>query len=310
MSIGVLGYLGSKNIGDFIQTKAVLDIVNSKNIKYIDRESLHLQDGNITKTIINGWFMENPNNWPPSEKIIPLFISFHITPAIKHKILQKQSLDYFKDHEPIGCRDIYTRDLLLENGIDAFFSSCLTTSIERDKYLKKSIPEGIIVVGPFDRLKPNLDYKSIYKFLISIIKFPGKAINYNLKLKKFKKYLGKQRHSVKVFEQITAHKIKSHTEGLRYANEMLEKIAESEIMITSRIHAALPAVAMGLKVIFIDEGLEHENHKQRLSGLKNYFTNVNLKEFLMLNLEDIQLMQNHKPYIQKNKDLISKFLNK
>ena len=33
MSLGVLGYLGSKNIGDFIQTKAVLDLVNSKNIK-------------------------------------------------------------------------------------------------------------------------------------------------------------------------------------------------------------------------------------------------------------------------------------
>jgi len=309
MSLGVLGYLGSKNIGDFIQTKAVLDLVNSKNIKYIDRENLHLYNGKVIKTIINGWFLEDPDNWPPSKKIIPLFISFHITPAVKYKLLQKQSLEYFKDHEPIGCRDFYTRDILLENGINAFFSSCVTTSIERDKYLKKSIPEGIIVVGPFDRLKPNLDYKSIFKLLISILKFPVKAINYNLKLKKFNKYLRKQKQSVKVFDQITDHEIKSHTEGLRFANEMLEKIAESEIMITSRIHAALPAVAMGLKVIFIDEGLEHENHRQRLSGLKNYFTNVNLKEFLMLNLDDIQLMKNHKPYIQKNKDLIAKFLN-
>ena len=41
MENAVLGFIGSKNIGDYVQTKAVLDIVGSKNAKILDRESLN-----------------------------------------------------------------------------------------------------------------------------------------------------------------------------------------------------------------------------------------------------------------------------
>ena len=40
METGILGFIGSKNIGDYIQTKAVIDLVGSKNIKILDRENL------------------------------------------------------------------------------------------------------------------------------------------------------------------------------------------------------------------------------------------------------------------------------
>ena len=40
MEIGVLGFSGSKNIGDYIQTKAVIDILNTQNIKILDRENI------------------------------------------------------------------------------------------------------------------------------------------------------------------------------------------------------------------------------------------------------------------------------
>ena len=88
---------------------------------------------------------------------------------------------------------------------------------------------------------------------------------------------------------------------------MLNKIAGSDIIITSRIHAALPALAMGLKVIFIDEGLDHANHKMRLSGLKNYFKTVDFKDFFMINLEDVKNIRNHNIYTQKIKQTINKF---
>ena len=68
METGILGFIGSKNIGDYIQTKAVIDLVGSKNIKILDRENLDKYNDNVIKTIINGWFMESPKNWPPSEK--------------------------------------------------------------------------------------------------------------------------------------------------------------------------------------------------------------------------------------------------
>ena len=161
MEIAVLGFVGSKNIGDYIQTKAAIDIVGSKNIKILDREKLDKYNKENIKTIINGLFMENPKNWPPSKKIIPLFISFHINPSIKGELLKKESLEYFKKHEPIGCRDYYTRDLLIEKGIKAYFSSCITTSLNRKTYLNKNTkPTGIIVIGPFDMLKTTINKKT------------------------------------------------------------------------------------------------------------------------------------------------------
>ena len=169
METGILGFIGSKNIGDYVQTKAVIDLVGSKNIKILDRENLDKYNDNVIQTIINGWFMESPENWPPSEKIKPLFISFHLNPSIETELLKDESIKYFKSHEPVGCRDIYTRDILLEKGINAYYSSCITTTIDRNNYLKsKTQAEGIIVIGAFDRLKPTLDYKSSVKLLLSI----------------------------------------------------------------------------------------------------------------------------------------------
>ena len=171
MENAVLGFIGSKNIGDYVQTKAVLDIVGSINAKILDRESLNNYNENKIKTIINGWFMENPKNWPPSNKIKPLFVSFHINPAIKEELLKKESIEYFKKNEPIGCRDVYTRNILLEKGIKAYYSSCVTTTLSRNNYLKENDkPEGIIVIGAFDRLKPSLDNKSWLKLFLSIFK--------------------------------------------------------------------------------------------------------------------------------------------
>ena len=309
METGILGFIGSKNIGDYIQTKAVLDLVGFNNIKILDRENLDKYNDNVIQTIINGWFMESPENWPPSEKIKPLFISFHLNPSIETELLKDESIKYFKSHEPVGCRDIYTRDILLEKGINAYYSSCITTTIDRNNYLKsKTQAEGIIVIGAFDRLKPTLDYKSSVKLLISIFKYPFKKIGYSLKLFKFNRHLNNQNFKIKRYSQLTKRPIKSHNEGLNLASEMLEKIAESEVMITSRIHAALPALAMGLKVIFIDQGLDHVNHKHRLSGLINYFTRVNLKDFFMINLDNIPAMEKHKVHTQKIKDTINNFL--
>ena len=310
MENAVLGFIGSKNIGDYVQTKAVLDIVGSKNAKILDRESLNNYNENKIKTIINGWFMENPKNWPPSNKIKPLFVSFHINPAIKEELLKKESIEYFKKNEPIGCRDVYTRDILLEKGIKAYYSSCVTTTLSRNNYLKENDkPEGIIVIGAFDRLKPSLDNKSWLKLFLSIFKYPFKKISYNIKLTQFNRHLKAKKIKTQKYNQIVKRPIYSHEEGLRLAEEMLQKIAQSETLITSRIHAALPAIAMGLKVVFIDEGLGHDNHKQRLSGLRNYLTCTNLKDFFMINLDDVPLRKKHTEESIKIKEIINNFLN-
>ena len=195
---------------------------------------------------------------------------------------------------------------MLEHGINAYFSSCVTLGIERKNYLMKQ-PDGIIVIGAFDRLKPFLDYKSSLKFLLSFFKYPLRFFNYKIKVYRFNKHLKKQKFKIKKFDQITKKPIDSHAKGIQLAENMLQKIAESKIIITSRIHSALPALAMGLKVIFINEGLEHNNHKMRLSGLENYFNTVCFNDFFMINLDTIQRMENHTDYIENTIQTINNF---
>ena len=91
-----------------------------------------------------------------------------------------------------------------------------------------------------------------------------------------------------IFQRVEK-KISSHEEGVKLAEEVLIKIANSDHIITSRIHSALPAVAMGKKVIFINEGLDNINHRSRLSGLQSFFKSIKLKEIRILNFDTIKV---------------------
>jgi len=82
------------------------------------------------KVILNGWFMYKPWNWPPPRNIIPLIISFHIGPFMGKWMLSSRGLSYFKQYEPIGTRDFYTMFLLKDAGINSYFSSCLTLTLD------------------------------------------------------------------------------------------------------------------------------------------------------------------------------------
>jgi exopolysaccharide biosynthesis predicted pyruvyltransferase EpsI len=146
--------------------------------------------------------------------------------------------------------------------------------------------------------------------LISIIKTPYKLLNYQTKKLIFNKWLKKQNLKLSFANQIVEKKISSHAEGIKLAKEVLKKIANSDYVITSRIHSALPAVAMGKKVIFINEGLDHINHSSRLSGPQSFFKSIKLKEIRMLNLDSINIDRNHKVYSKQIEETINAFLNK
>ena len=192
----------------------------------------------------------------------------------------------------------------------SYHSSCITTTFNREKYItNKTQPEGVIVIGAFDRLNPSIDFTSICRLLLSLIKYPIHKLKYLSRKQSFENHLRNQNIVVKRYQQITKRKISSHHQGLKLANDMLKEIAKSEIIITSRIHAALPALAMGLKVIFINEGLSHKNHKTRTADVNKFFTTVSLEEFFITNLETIQKRTDHKVYFKKIKETITKFMN-
>ena len=310
MNLGVIGYLKSKNIGDYVQTLSVINLIN-QDYTILERESLDNYKGKKTKTIINGWFMENPLNFPPSKHIDPIFISFHINPSIEKEFLNLKTIDYLKQYEPIGCRDKHTQSILKRYNIETYFSSCVTLTLKKQDFMDSSYKEKrILIIGAFDRLKPSIRFRQGgKKALISCIKWPYKFFNYQFKKYIFRKWLNNQNYYTEFFNQTVEEKISSHSDGIEKAKSMLKKIANSEIVITSRIHSALPAVAMEKKVIFIDEGLEHINHKSRLSGLTSFFKSIKLKEIRMLNLDSIRVEMKHKSYSKEIEEKIITFLN-
>ena len=65
--------------------------------------------------------------FPLHRNLRPLFVSFHCN---KRDLLTPEAIDYLKRYGPIGCRDWTTVDLLLSVGVPAFFSGCLTTTVD------------------------------------------------------------------------------------------------------------------------------------------------------------------------------------
>jgi hypothetical protein len=78
-----------------------------------------------------GWYMhalfELRHGFPLHRNLQPIFVSFHCN---KRALLTPEAIEYLKRHGPVGCRDWTTVYLLLSAGVPAFFSGCVTTTID------------------------------------------------------------------------------------------------------------------------------------------------------------------------------------
>ena len=119
------------NIGDYIQSLAALQYL-PKNCTplFIDRDNI--ENYNLSNHIVifmNGWNIIQKGNRRTSNFLLPIYLSYHINNG---ENIDNITINNLKKYEPIGCRDIYTKTILKKNGIDAFFSSCLTTTLDID----------------------------------------------------------------------------------------------------------------------------------------------------------------------------------
>lgn len=108
-----------KNIGDYIQS-VTSSLFVGNDFEYIEQEeadTYHSKDGRRTRLIMNGWFQWRAENWPPSEDILPLLVSMHISPLRKDQLLNDKGVAFLKKNGPVGCRDHYTEDLLKTYGL-------------------------------------------------------------------------------------------------------------------------------------------------------------------------------------------------
>ncbi|MGW6175340.1 hypothetical protein ACWF5H_17780 [Arthrobacter sp. NPDC055138] len=157
----------SRNVGDYIQTLASMGhLVRQANLNFVGdpqlvgflediqsqvkderridgpaatvavvethRDSSPLQDiPKNTWMLAFGWYMHHTFgqhfNFPFHPNIRPIFVSFHVN---KPAMLTPEAIAYLKEHGPVGCRDWQTVALLRAAGIPAFFSGCITTTVD------------------------------------------------------------------------------------------------------------------------------------------------------------------------------------
>ena len=151
------------NIGDYVQALASSQFLPHID-GFIDRdEDLKDYAGEPCKVIMNGWYMHLPQNWPPSDLIDPLFVAFHLNSGVKEVLLSSQSIAYLKSHQPIGCRDLNTLYLLSKNGVDAYFSGCMTLTLgekyhseeKEDKTSAQEKPAAILFFALYPIKEPD-----------------------------------------------------------------------------------------------------------------------------------------------------------
>lgn len=285
LSVNTAGF--NINIGDYIQALA-----SSQFLPHIDgfisREELNTYSGEETKVIMNGWFMHKPENWPPSNSIVPLFVAFHINTYTKGKMLSKTGIDYLKSNGPIGCRDFYTRDLLLKYNIKAYFSGCMTLTLGKNYYAKEK-EDKCYFVDPvisvkWNKLKllKNLPYYILHKEdidkLSSNIEIGLKGIRKYLRIvtffREYSRYFSYD--TIMNAEYIThesiefSDKFPSDELLLNEAERLVKKYARAKLVVTSRIHCALPCLGLETPVIYID-GNNNFQSSCRLGGLKELF---------------------------------------
>lgn len=321
---------GWKNIGDYIQSLAAEQFL-PKVDEYYDKTSDDTGTDDI-KMIMNAWYIWEPEKFPLAKRIIPLPVSMHISPFCAKELLSiDKVLSWFKIHEPIGCRDKETETLLQEKGVKTYFSACLTLTLGK-KYKYQGERKGIIFVDPYlSSIKGELSILDI----LSTIFFSLRHIKtYCNILKKFNHHYCRGRfialkkliyssifvktysgmfslkelseaefftHMIKVGDGTNLNK---EEEKMDYAKKLVQRYASSSIVVTGRIHCALPCLGIETPVIFTTGYTIEEGSKSfsagRFGGLIDLFNIAKINKLNTISEFSLPI---------KNKDLYKSYAN-
>lgn len=229
------------NIGDCIQSLAVENIykkagISPEDLFLINRDDVCSYSGPKVALIMQGWFTDyaNVSHFPLSKDIFPIFIGFHLSPLnhTREKFIWRNIISEIKRFEPIGCRDRDTRDFLLKLEIKAYFSACLTLTF--DKRENTFVDNGKIFIV-------DLDKKALSCIPMQILDKSDFSISHRYHFDEYPL----TNKSAEDFEM--------------KAREVLRRYkTEANLVITSKIHVAMPCIAMGIPVIFITDNPDNE----------------------------------------------------
>jgi hypothetical protein len=199
------------NVGDDLQSLAAVQHLPVRPTVFVDRDAIQRDAGaGPTALIMNGWFSGNAEAWPPAPSIHPIFVGFHVCGRFKPSV--ERHAAYLKAFEPIGVRDAATGQFLEQLGIWTETTYCLTLTFPQRE--RAPVAGRVFIVDAEDIAIP----KSLRKGAI------------------------KMTHSMPPLGPDAT---------LPFAQLLLGMYREqASLVITTRLHTALPCMAMGIPVVF------------------------------------------------------------
>ena len=205
------------NIGDWCQTFAVDNIYKKLNIKPSD--IINIERNKLSSYKGEKVVLILQGYFDPINKNEFVKLSDDIIPLYFgfRRTTKKNIEQYVSSQNIIGCRDEGTYNLFKKLGYKAFISGCLTITL--------------------DKRDADKEYDDIY--LVDIPNSVKKYIPLSLKKKKI--------HYV-------THEIHNITNSEEYARNIYDDYKNNAaLVVTSRLHCAIPCIAMGIPTILVRE---------------------------------------------------------
>lgn len=220
------------NLGDPIQSYAVKLLyremgIEEKDIVPVPRYDMRNYDGEECVCIVNtcSTYEElayDSNFMPPSDKIHAIPFSLHI-----NRNISDDEIAYYRSCSDVGCRDIFTENKLRKLGVNAYLTGCLSLTFPRRSRRLEDNAKNVYLI----------DVQSEFKNLI-----PSKILDGAIELSSIYRFeIVHKSNRMTVQEACDFHKM-----GERRI-ELLKR--DARLVITSRLHAAAPCLAMGIPVI-------------------------------------------------------------
>lgn len=261
---------GSVNIGDDLQLVAIENMYKKMNIEYDDVVRIPFSQ----LASYNGEYVILPISFPLygyshdryitmfSDRIIPVFLGLSI---MAENILPEE-VEYLRRYEPIGCRDYYTYKVMKNHNIDAYVNGCMTITLDKSIFKKTT--------ETFDKKVYITDLNEDY------LKYVPEEILKNCE------YRSQILESCDEPEEMAKTQIKEYYE-------------KASLVITTRLHCAMPCVALGIPVIVLKD-----RYSFRFPTLSAYmhiytkddFSNINWK----IEKINIELLTRRKELILNN----------
>lgn len=214
------------NVGDSIIDLALLNIYNTMEIKEEDiirlspRDMPNYKGEKILMPIVSPLPSFPIISRAFSKDIIPIFICF-----VLYGPLPVCDIEFLKEYQPIGCRDEYTYRELLKHGINAYINGCITVTFSKLSESERELTGRKVILCD---VQPEL-----MRYIPENLKNGAISIS----------HIKENDSTIDPIEDAKAY-YKMYRE-------------RAGLVITSKLHAASPCLAMGIPCVFAKNEFSH-----------------------------------------------------